>query len=78
LAHTTANDLTDIGRIHAGSVEQCLEGHGKKVGRVHGGQGPIATTNRSTDGINNHDFTHDPILGREVAVYPGHTANGRF
>jgi len=45
---------------------------------MHGGQRPIATTNRSTDGINNHDFTHDPILGRERDNSPGHTANGVF
>jgi hypothetical protein len=35
LAHATADDLPDLRRVHAGSVEQCLEWHGKKVGRMH-------------------------------------------
>lgn len=63
LAHTTADNLPDLRRVHARSVEQCLEWHSKKVGRMHRGQCPVATTNRSTDGINNHDFTHGWILG---------------
>jgi hypothetical protein len=36
---------------------------------MHGGQGPIATTNRSTDGINNHDFTHVGILCRFARIF---------
>jgi hypothetical protein len=35
LAHATADDLTNLGWVHAGSVEQCLEWHGKKVGGMH-------------------------------------------
>ncbi|CAB4347130.1 unannotated protein [freshwater metagenome] len=45
---------------------------------MHRGQGPVAATNRSTDGIDNHDFTHVGILGRERDNSPGHTANGVF
>src|SRR5665647_2653883 len=60
----TGMDPAEVGQVHAGAVEQCLERHRQQVGRVHGGQAPVAAPHWGANGIDDHDFTHGSTLCR--------------
>ena len=67
LADAPSDDLLDLGRVDAGALDHGGLHGGQQVGRVEGGQSPVALPDGAAHGLDDDDLAHAPIVG-DVSV----------